>query len=147
MKKMQILAGIFLMTLSTTVLRAEAASGHCIVNLYDLNDRMIEAFFTGENRDLILECQEGALLPCTLGVTGDFLSLEAAEPLYMRVLSTCYVRCNGQNHFLFSADLEEWKPFMEFFTGTVNLSLSTESGAPMAGLQLELKARDSACVN
>lgn len=113
-----------------------------IISLSDLNDNVIEDFSNG-NMDCIVECREGTTLPFKLTLKGEFLALESAaiSPLYLKILKTCYVRCDGKENFLFSTDLQNWKEFSEFFTGELTVAIETENGGPVAGLQLELNER------
>jgi hypothetical protein len=114
-----------------------------IIGLSELNDRIIQEFSNGKISDVIVECPEGTSLPFKLILKGQFLALESTSisPLYLKVLKTCYVRCEGKENFLFSTDLQTWKGFSEFFTGELKVSVETENGGPIASLQLELNQR------
>ena len=120
------------------------------ISLCDLNDQLIQEFSYGTRRDLIVECPEGASLAFKLTLKGEFLALESAAiaplsavvtPLYLRILKTCYIRCEGRENFLFSTDLKNWKGFSEFFTGELKVSVETDNAGPVAALQLELSER------
>jgi len=113
-----------------------------IVNLSDIDDHGIQDFSQGKMINLILECPEGAILPLKIVVKGQCFALEATrEPLYLRVLETCYVRCVAQEEFLFSTDLQTWRGFLEFFTGQLQASIGIEKAGPVAILELELNPR------
>jgi len=114
-----------------------------IISLSELNDRVIQDFSNGKISDVIVECPEGTSLPFKLTLKGQFLALESTSiaPFYLKVLKTCYVRCEGKENFLFSTDLQTWKGFSEFFTGELKVSVDTEDGGPVAGLELELNQR------
>lgn len=114
-----------------------------IISLSELDDRVIQDFSNGKIGDAIVKCPEGTSLPFKLTLKGQFLALESTSilPLYLKVLKTCYVRCEGKENFLFSTDLQTWKGFSEFFTGELKASVETENGGPVAGLQLELNER------
>ncbi len=129
--------------IAAPTLKATEWSQNQIISLSDLNDRVIQDFANGKMSDLILECPEGASLPFKLALKGQFLALESAAttPLYLKALKTCYVRCEARETFLFSTDLQTWKGFSEFFTGELKVSVETENGGPIAGLQLELNQR------
>ncbi len=118
-------------------------SNNQIMSLFDLNDQVIQEFSQGKRGDLIVEVPEGASLPFKLTLKGEFLALEPAPllPLYLKVLKTCYVRCEEQENFLFSMDLQSWKGFSEFFTGKLKASVGIENEEPVAGLELELNQR------
>lgn len=116
-----------------------------ILNLKELNQKEIEGFSQGKLNDHILECSEGTYLPLKMVLTGEFLAVESAAetPLYLKILKTCYIRCEEKENFLFSTDLEEWKEFSEFFTGRVNVSVKAQKDGTIAGLELELNQRKS----
>ncbi len=124
-------------------LKATEWSQNQIIGLSELNDRVIQDFSNGKISDVIVECPEGTSLPFKLILKGQFLTLESTSiaPLYLKVLKTCYVRCEGKENFLFSTDLQTWKGFSEFFMGELKVSVETENGGPIASLQLELNQR------
>ncbi len=80
---------------------------HSMIRLLDLSEREILDFSQGKMADSILECQKGEYLPLRIILKGEFLSLEqdSATPLSLRVLKSCYIRCEEKERFLFSADL------------------------------------------
>ncbi len=129
--------------MSDPILKATELSQNQMISLCDLDDRVIQEFSDGKMRELIIECTEGTRLPFSLSLRGDFLALEheAVPSLYLKLLKTCYVRCDGKENFLFSTDLQTWEGFSEFFTGELRLSVGTENGEPEASLQLELNQR------
>jgi hypothetical protein len=132
-----------LMAASTLV--SNECGANPIISLLDVNERIIEDFSEGKMKDCILECPEGACIPLKLSLKGDFLRLESAAStsIYMKVLNTCYIRCEEKECFLFSIDRQQWKGFSEFFTGELRVSVSAQSGGPVAGLMLELNRRAS----
>ena len=76
---------------------------------------------------------------------GEFLALESENttPLNLKILKTCYIRCEEKENFLFSTDLQEWKEFSEFFTGRIGVSVKAENDRTIAGLELELNHQKS----
>lgn len=127
------------MILAATQLLAEPKTQ--ILRLSDLNNTLIQDFSQGNRSDCILECAAGLSLPFKLTLKGEFLGLEAAPPLSLNILKTCYIRCEEKENFLFSTDLQTWKTFSEFFTGQLRLSVETENSQLVAGLQFELHQR------
>jgi hypothetical protein len=111
-----------------------------IVKLSDLKQEMVEKFAEGKRDDLIVECKEGTSLPLKIDLKGQCLALESA-PLNLKVLKSCYIRCQGDKEFLFSSDLLTWKNFGDFFTGELKLSVGPEAEGVLARLQLELNQR------
>ena len=147
MKKAKLFGWALMMMVAATQLVAahKTESHNLIICLSDLNDRVIQDFSQGNMGDFVVECPAGASLPFKLKLKGEFLELESASltPLYLNVLKTCYVRCEEKANFLFSTDLQTWKGFSEFFTGSVNVSLEAENGGPTVGLKFELNQRKS----
>lgn len=151
MKKAKLLGCLLIAVAGSTQLIATPnpkpteCSQHQMISLFDLNDRVIEDFSNGKMGDLIVECPEGASLPFRMTLKGEFLALESEDvsSYYLKVLKTCYVRCDGRENFLFSTDLQTWKGFSEFFAGEVKVSVETENGVPVVGLQLELNQRNN----
>lgn len=118
---------------------ATLLNAHQVVNLVDLNDFAVQEFTQGKLKDYILECPEGASLPFQMVISGDFLAAESTSTL--NILKTCFIRCEGEGHFLFSTDMQTWKEFSEFFTGMIKVSVVAQEGMPVAGLDIELNAR------
>jgi hypothetical protein len=118
-------------------------SRETILRLSDLDDRMMNDFSEGKMSHFILECPEGVSIPFKLDLKGEFLVLESAlmAQLSLKILKTCYVRCEEKENFLFSTDLKAWKGFSEFFTGAITVSLGQENDEPVAGLQIELNQK------
>lgn len=143
MKNAKFFGITLMMAVATVQLMAAPHSYNQIIQLSDLNDRMIKDFSQGDMNDFVVECRAGTSLPFKLILKGEFLGLEANSiaPLQLNVLKTCYVRCEGKENFLFSTDLRDWKGFSEFFTGSLNVSVEAEDGGPIAGLQFELNQR------
>src|SRR3989338_4983458 len=119
--------------------------GHQTISLLNLSEREIQDFSQWKLGDSILECPQGACLPLKMTLKGEFLSLEpaSAAPLYLRVLKSCYIRCEEKENFLFSTDLQKWEGFAEFFTGNVSVAVQERNGMPVAGLEIDLNQRKS----
>jgi len=114
-----------------------------IIKIEELNQQKIDRFSQGKLGDHILECSEGTCLPLKMDLKGEFLALESsnAAPLYLKLLKTCYIRCEEKENFLFSTDLQNWKEFSEFFTGHMRVSLQAGGDEIIAGLELDLNQR------
>ena len=148
MKKAKLFGCALMMGVIGTQLMAAPTSkpellSNQIIRLSNLSDRVIQDFSQGHMGDLVVECLAGTNLPFKLTLKGEFLGLDtdSSTPLYLKVLKTCYVRCEEKEHFLFSSDLQTWKEFSEFFTGELKVSVEAENGGPVAGLQFELNQR------
>lgn len=125
---------------SPQLLPASTKTHDQIALLSDLTERIVQDFSAGEMKDLVVECSEGTELPFKITCKGQFLSLETEQssPLFLKIMKTCYIRCDGKDNFLFSTDLQTWKHFSEFFSGELKVSVEVENGMLNAGLQLEL---------
>ncbi len=149
MKKAKLFAVTLMMVGGVAQLMADATSltmesREKILRLSDFDERMMNDFFEGKMSYFILECPEGVSLPFKLDLKGEFFVLESAltaQPS-LKFMKTCYVRCEGKENFLFSADLKTWKGFSEFFTGAITVSLGQENEEPVAGLQIELNQKN-----
>ena len=117
--------------------------GNQAMSLLSISQQEIQDFSQGKLADYILECPAGACLPLTVALKGNFLALEPTSdtPLYLRVLKSCYVRCEEKENFLFSTDLQKWEGFSEFFTGNLTVSVENLNRSPSAGIGLELNQR------
>lgn len=136
---------LFVTSSPLTVQGGEAdGTYHRIIRLTDPRDNQaVEDFFQGKN-NFVLECAEGTSFPFRIKVKGQLVELdETDKPLYLNILKTCYLRYEDGENFLFSADLQTWKEFLEFFTGELNISVGIENGNLIADLQLEVNQRES----
>ncbi len=143
MKTAKFFGVALMMAVATTQLMVATQPRNQIIQLSDLNDRVIKDFSQGNIDDFVVECPAGASLPFKLILKGEFLELESNSiaPLQLNILKTCYVRCEEKENFLFSTDLQTWKGFSEFFTGSLDVSVGAENGSPIAGLQFELNQK------
>lgn len=115
-----------------------------VIRLTELDEQTTQDFFNGKMSDSVLECSEGATLPLITILKGEFLASDPTENLsHLKILKTCYVRWKDTNNLLFSTDLQDWKEFSEFFTGSIKASVQTQNGKTVAGLELELNQREA----
>ena len=115
------------------------SSTHVVVALSELTEEITtEDFFAGK---FVLECSEGSVLPFNFSLKSEFLALEV-ENTYsnIKVLKTCFIK-HVEDTFLFSTDLQNWKGFQEFFTGTIGCSVNVEEGTPTVNFNIELNQR------
>jgi len=112
-----------------------------IVALEDVKSEMLERFFTGETPSVVLECTEGLSLPFNLRVKGQYLALDYENSTSaITIVKKCFIKCE-ENEFLFSTDLKSWKPFQEFFTGEIGVSVNVDEGLPTVCLNIEINQR------
>lgn len=98
----------------------------------DSSQEDMEAFSRGQ---VVMEWNEGEVIPCFMDIEGDFFKPLAAEgeededqkqpTLSIQTMGHCYVKCVGGG-FMFSDDLHKWCTFEEFFTGTFGYAFTAQ---------------------
>ena len=88
-----------------------------MINLNQADETIVQQFTQAKLADCIMECPTGASFPLRLTIEGEFL--HSASISTLKILKTCYIRCQEPEHFLFSADKQHWSEFEVFFTGEV----------------------------
>ena len=93
--------------------------------------------------DTVILLPEGAVFPFQVKVNGEFFELETTEEALhnLKILKTCYVRCDENKNLFFSLDQKDWKDFLEFFKGRMSTSFRVKDGQPSADLELVLNKR------
>ena len=121
----------------------EANKSYELYKISEMTEEQLQEFFSGENPQVTVEIPEGLNLPLNLSLQGEFLALASnIDALYtLKVSKTCFIRC-FQNMFFFSADLQSWSPFQEFFTGCIGVSLNVTDSYPSVSLNVDLNKRD-----
>lgn len=124
-----------------TVFAIPAGENLHVVRLTDMKQELLQDYFSGHAENIIVECPEGICLPLNFSISGEFLSVESVPHAYfIRVLKTCYIKSSGDK-FLFSVDLQNWKEFAEFFTGSLGISFGLHDDQQQVGLSLEMNQR------
>lgn len=113
-----------------------------VTSITEFNQELVDLFFEGKVPNTILEFTQGIRFPLCIALNGEFLALEQVEanPYYVKILKSCFVKSVGKD-FLFSTDLQTWKSFSDFFTGSMGGSLYYMDEQPQVGLKLELNQR------
>lgn len=109
--------------------------------LSEYKDQEVEAFLSGQLEQTQIYCPAGATLPFDLSISGDILACTLQEPLPVRTLIDCYIRCVGPGTFLFSTNGATWKTFSEAFGGKISLSVIPKEGELMGRIEAEIKLR------
>lgn len=100
-----------------------------VEKLADISQELLQEYFSGTMENLVLECSEGTNLPFNLNLHGEFLEIKSDEYKEIRMLKTYYIRFVEDN-FKFSADLQSWYEFSDFFTGSFNLTVDVGATTP-----------------
>ncbi|MGB7128764.1 MAG: hypothetical protein WBD50_06740 [Candidatus Rhabdochlamydia sp.] len=100
-----------------------------IVNLCDLTENDLGEIIQGLHPDKIIEFLANTTLPISCYLKGDLIHLSQNEEKWgtIEIKQTFYARCTGKE-LLFSSDLTQWKPLLEFITGKASVTLNIQDG-------------------
>lgn len=100
-----------------------------IVNFCDLTENDLEEVVQGLHPDKIIEFSADTTLPINGYLKGDLIHLVENEEKWgaIEIRQTFYARYTDKE-LLFSSDLTEWKPLLEFITGEASIILSIQDG-------------------
>lgn len=102
-----------------------------VINICDLTDSDLNEIMLGNRPEIAVEFSAQTTLPISFFLKGDLVNLvENDESLRaVEIMQTFYARC-VQQELILSTDLTDWKPFLEFITGNVSVSVSIHEGKP-----------------
>jgi len=102
-----------------------------VVQLASLNDTDLKEIMEGKHPEMAVEFAAHTNLPVSFYLKGDLLSLAESDDKWgtIEIKQTFYARLIGEELIL-SSNLNDWKPFMEFITGTATVGLSIQDGKP-----------------
>jgi hypothetical protein len=102
-----------------------------VVQLTSLTDNDLKEILEGHHPELAVEFAAQTHLPVSFYLKGDLVNLAESNDEWgtIEIKQTFYARCVGEALIL-SSNLTEWKPFMEFITGTATVALSIQDGHP-----------------
>lgn len=102
-----------------------------VLKIDELRDSDLNELMQGQHPEVAVEFTEKTILPISFYLMGNLANLvESHERLgNIEIKQTFYARC-VKEELLLSSNLIDWKPFLEFITGTINVSLITENGQP-----------------
>jgi hypothetical protein len=145
---MKFVGYMFMALAGSSLLMAEIAAmpteslNNQVISLVNMSEEGLSEFAQGTWPNLILECPQDLSLPLEISVGGQFLALGQLESApCLKILKTCYVRCEKEGEFLFSSDLQNWTDFFDFFTGEMGAVLRIEEGKPVVRAYFELNQR------
>ncbi|MBS4167511.1 hypothetical protein [Parachlamydia sp. AcF125] len=113
-----------------------------VVNIYNLKDCELNEIMQGHRPEIAVEFTAQTKLPINFFLKGDLLNLQASEEKFgtIEIKQTFYARSIGQELIL-SLNLADWKPFLEFITGTASAALSIQDGQPSIVVGAEANQR------
>jgi len=113
-----------------------------VINLNNLTESVMNEIKRGQYPEIAIEFSAHTILPFSFFLKGDFVNLIDNEENIgaVEILQTFYARCVDQELIL-SANLTDWKPFIEFITGHISASLGIQDGKPSFSLGTEVNRR------
>ncbi len=102
-----------------------------VVQLANLTESDLKEIIGGQHPELAVEFAAQTHLPISFYLKGDLANLAESNDKWgtIEIKQTFYARC-VEEELLLSSNLTEWKPFMEFITGTATVALSIQDGQP-----------------
>jgi hypothetical protein len=102
-----------------------------VVQLTSLNDDDLKEIMEGKHPEIAIEFAAQTHLPVNFYLKGDVVNLAENDDKWgtIEIKQTFYARLVGEELIL-SSNLTDWKPFMEFITGTATITLSVQDGQP-----------------
>jgi hypothetical protein len=102
-----------------------------VMNVCNLSEEDSQEIMQGERPEVAVEFSKGTLLPISFFFKGNLLNLVEGEAKVgqIEIQQTFYVR-HVQGELIMSANLTDWKPFLEFITGNASITLNTQNGQP-----------------
>ena len=115
------------------------------VNVYDLSEEMLQQLLAGNLCNVAVEFPAHAQLPLNLFFDGDLISLVKTDEAltFIKFNQSIYVR-NLNGTFLFSTDLQQWRPYRAFVGGKVHIGFQVDAAAgPVVSLGAELNEKQA----
>ncbi len=113
-----------------------------VINICNLADNDLSEIMLGHHPEIAIEFSAQTTLPISFFLKGDLVNLVENEQNFgaVKIVQTFYARCVGQELVL-STNLTNWKPFLEFITGNLSVSLSIQEGTPSIVVGAETNQR------
>lgn len=113
-----------------------------VINICDLTDNDLNEIMLGNRPEIAVEFSAQTTLPISFFLKGDLVNLvENGESFRaVKIVQTFYTRCI-QQELILSTDLTDWKPYLEFITGNLSVSLSIQEGKPSIVIGAETNKR------
>ncbi|HEV8051982.1 MAG TPA: hypothetical protein VGP47_05760 [Parachlamydiaceae bacterium] len=112
-----------------------------VVNVCSLSDSDFNIIMLGNSPETAVEFKAQSSMPIGFYLKGDLVNLlEEGNFGNVEIKQTFYIR-SVEQELIFSTDLSEWKPFLEFVRGTLSVTLSIEDGKPFIVIGAETNQR------
>lgn len=119
-----------------------AAQSPKVINIFDLTESDLSEIMRGDLPEIAIEFLAHTTLPVSFFLKGDLVKFVEEDEIFktVEITQTFYARCVGQELVL-STNLTDWKPFLEFITGTVSFSLIINDDGPSFIVEAETNQR------
>lgn len=113
-----------------------------VINICNLTDNDLSEIMLGNHPEIAIEFSTQTTLPISFFLKGDLVNLVENEGNFgaVEIKQTFYVRC-VQQELILSTNLTNWKPFLEFITGTASVALCIQDGKPSIVVGTEANQR------
>lgn len=113
-----------------------------VVPLTSLTDHDLKEIMEGKHPEIAIEFSTHTHLPITFYLKGDLVNLAENDKKggTIEIKQTLYVRYI-EEELILSSDLIDWRPFIEFITGTASVGLSIQDGQPSITVGSETNRR------
>jgi hypothetical protein len=120
----------------------EAPQNLTVINVNQLTDSELIEIGEGKRPDVAIEFSEKTVVPLGFFLKGDLIRLvgDEVDCGQIEIMQTFYVRI-GEEEFVFSQNLVEWKPFTEFATGNASIILHVRNSQPYLQFGTEMNRR------
>lgn len=120
----------------------EPSSNLKVVQLCNLTNNDLKEIEQGLHPQMAIEFPALTTLPISFNVKSDLVSLVENEEqlITIEINQTIYARYTEEG-LMFSSNLTDWKPCLEFITGRIYVELGTQDGHPFIVIGSEINHR------
>lgn len=113
-----------------------------VVNICSLSDQELNKIMEGHHPEIAVEFSSQTSLPISFFLKGDLVNLVESGGKFgtVEIKESFYAR-RVEQELIFSTNLSEWKPFLEFITGNVSVALNIHDGQPSIVIGAETNRR------
>lgn len=123
---------ITLMAMSTVLMADNTNKRPCerqveAIDVRKLDPQTLNELMEGKHPFISIEFKKGDQFPLSLFLKGDFVELVGEEDhlIYIKANKDIYLRQDGES-FLFSSNNTDWKPIVDFITGTAAVGFGVD---------------------
>lgn len=120
----------------------KSASNLIILNVNTLSENELNELMNGKHPEIALAFESQTKFPLTFFLNGELLKLiEApANNTELIIMQPFYIR-NIHQEWLFSSNLQDWKPLLEYINGNIFLGFNIENNRSSISIGAEVNKR------